>query len=122
MRALVLLAGTALLVATSAEATVRRGELHGVVRRGPIAPVCVVGQPCDEPAPYVTLLFSRNGHVVGRAVSDVEGRYSVRLAPGLYAVSRPSPPAIGRGIDPKAVRVYAGHRRHVDFSIDTGIR
>src|SRR5919109_104128 len=65
MRALVLLAGASLLVATGAQATVRRGTLHGVVRRGPIAPVCVVGQPCDEPAPGVTLLFSRNGDVGG---------------------------------------------------------
>src|ERR671925_790170 len=120
MRALVLLAGASLLVATGAQATVRRGALHGVVRRGPIAPVCVVGQPCDEPAPGVTLLFSRNGHVVGRAVSDAAARYSVRLAAGLYAVRQPSPPAIGRGIEPRSVRVYAGRSRRVDFSIDTG--
>ena len=122
MRALVLLVGIALLAATSAQATVRRGEVHGMVRRGPIAPVCVVGQACDEPAPGVTLLFSRKGHVAGRAVSDAEGRYSVRLAAGHYAVSQPSPPEIGRGIEPRTVRVYAGHRRRVDFSIDTGIR
>jgi hypothetical protein len=123
MRVLVLLSSVALLVATGAQATaVRRGALNGLVTRGPIAPICVVEQPCNEPAPDVTLLFSRNDRVVGRAVTDADGRYSVRLVAGLYSVRRPASSGIDRRLEPNRVRVFAGRAIRVDFSIDTGIR
>ena len=82
MRALVLLASVALVLTTAAQATVRRGALAGVVMRGPIVPVCAVEQPCDEPARGVTLLFSRGDRVVGRVVTDDEGRYRLRCVMG----------------------------------------
>ena len=44
-----------------------------------ISPVCAAEQPCDAPAKHATLLFSRNGAVVGRAITDTEGRYRVQL-------------------------------------------
>jgi hypothetical protein len=122
MRALVLLASLALVVSAGAQATVSRGSLSGVVRRGPITPVCVVEQPCDEPAKGVTLLFSRNDRVVGRAVTDEQGRYRLRLPAGLYSVRRPAAASIDRKLEPNHVRVYGGRLARVDFSIDTGIR
>ena len=122
MRALVLLASLALVLAAGAHATVRQGSLAGVVTRGPITPVCVVEQPCDEPAKGVTLLFSRNDRVVGRVVTDGQGRYRLRLPVGLYSVRRPSATSIDRKLEPNHVRVYGGRLSRIDFSIDTGIR
>lgn len=121
VRVLILLTSIALLVSASAQATVRRGGLHGLVTRGPITPVCAVEVPCDAPAPNVTLLFSRNDRVAGRVVTDAQGRYTLRLPAGVYQVHRPAT-AFDRKLDPNRVRVYAGRLSHVDFSIDTGIR
>ena len=122
MRVLVLLSSLALLVSTSAQATLRRGGLEGLVTRGPIVPVCSVELPCDAPAPHVTLLFSRNDQVLGRVVTDGDGHYALRLRAGLYSVRRPAASSIDRKLEPNLVRVYAGRLREVDFSIDTGIR
>jgi hypothetical protein len=114
--ALVIVAGA------GAQTTALSSGLRGVLVRGPIAPVCVAEEPCTEPARNVTLLFSRNSRVVGRAVTDTAGRYRVRLPAGVYAVRRPGSMGIGRGIEPNRARVYAGRFSRVDFSIDTGIR
>jgi hypothetical protein len=122
MRVLAVFSSVALLVAASAQATVRRGGLQGLVTRGPITPVCAIEVPCDAPAPHVTLLFSRNDRVLGRVVTDEDGHYSLRLPAGLYIVRRPVASSIDRKLEPNAVRVYAGRMREVDFSIDTGIR
>ncbi len=114
--ALVIVAGA------GAQTTALSSGLRGVVVRGPIAPVCVAEEPCTEPARNVTLLFSRNSRVVGRAVTDTAGRYRVHLPAGVYAVRRPGSPGIGRGIEPNHARVYVRRFVRVDFSIDTGIR
>jgi hypothetical protein len=122
------LAALASLVATvavsSAGAATSSSGLRGVVMRGPIAPVCAVEQPCDEPAKNVTLVFVRNGKVARRTKTNDQGRYRVVLAPGLYAVRLPTGQklTIGRGLEPTHARVFAGRFRRVDFSIDTGIR
>lgn len=124
MKALVTAAAVALLAAGigGAHATTISSGLRGFVTRGPIAPVCVAEQPCTEPARNVTLLFSRNDRVVGRAVTDGAGHYRVRLASGFYAVRRPGPTSLGRKLAPNHARVYAGRFARIDFSIDTGIR
>ena len=106
----------------SAQATPVSSGLRGVVVRGPIAPMCVAEEPCTEPAKNVTLLFSRNGRIVGRTVTDSAGRYRLRLPAGVYSVRRPPPVGLGRGIEPNHARVYARRFVRVDFSIDTGIR
>jgi hypothetical protein len=112
----------ALAVVAGAQAELSRGMLVGVVKRGPIAPVCVAGQPCDEPAPHVTLLFARAGVVVARVVTNARGRYRVRLRAGVYTVRRPGELTIGRKLEPSRARVYAGRVSQIDFLIDTGIR
>ena len=111
-----------IVAGAGAQTAVVSSGLHGVVMRGPIAPVCVAEEPCTEPAKNVTLLFFRNGRIVGRAVTDSAGRYRLRLPAGVYAVRRPPPLGIGRGIEPNHARVYARRFVRVDFSIDTGIR
>jgi hypothetical protein len=95
--------------------------LHGVVMRGPTAPVCRTGMPCDEPAVGAVLAFSRGGQVVARARVGAHGRYSVRLARGVYVVRQAPAPKIGFGIRPDRVRV-TGVSTRADFFIDTGIR
>ena len=120
MRALAALA--ALVAVSSAGAATSTSGLRGIVTRGPIAPVCVAGQPCDAPAKNLTLVFVRNGHVARRTKTNERGRYRVALAPGLYAVRLTTKSSIGRGLEPERARVVAGRFRRVDFSIDTGIR
>ncbi len=122
MRVLALLSSIALVAVAGAQATVGRGILAGIVTRGPITPVCVAEQPCDEPAKNVTLLFSRNDHIAGRVVTDGAGRYRLRLPAGVYTVRRPSAAGLDRKLEPNRLRVYAGRVSRIDFAIDTGIR
>lgn len=121
VKGLVIVAAVGLLTAVGANATPSPSGLKGTVTRGPISPVCVVEQPCSEPAPNVTLLFSRDGRIAARSTTDASGRYRIRLAPGRYQVSRTAPPRTGR-FDPDHVRVLPGRFTRVDFAIDTGIR
>jgi hypothetical protein len=112
-----------LVLSVGAKSPPPPGTLAGVVTRGPVVPVCVAGQPCDEPASNVRLLFIRNGAVVGRATTNLYGRYRLRLPAGTYGVRRAVTAApIDRNLDPNRARVYAGRLTRVDFSIDTGIR
>jgi hypothetical protein len=120
MRALAVLA--AAVAVSSAGAATSSSGLRGAVTRGPIMPVCVAGEPCDGPAKNVTLAFVQNGRVVRRTTTNELGRYRVALAPGLYAVRLQVKQRIGRGLQPRSARVFAGHFRRLDFSIDTGIR
>jgi hypothetical protein len=95
--------------------------LHGVVMRGPIAPVCRTGMPCNEPAAGAVLTFSRYGRVAARVRVGAGGLYRIRLAAGTYAVRQAPAPRIGFGIRPGLVRVR-GVSTRADFFIDTGIR
>jgi hypothetical protein len=124
MKAVITALSLALVIVAGAGARVTAvpSGLRGVVMRGPISPMCVAEEPCTEPAKNVTLLFSHNGRIVGRAVTDSAGRYRLRLPAGVYAVRRPATVGIGRGIEPDHARVYARRFVRVDFSIDTGIR
>ena len=120
----VLAALAAAVAVSSAGAATNPSGLRGIVMRGPIAPVCVAGQPCSKPAKDVTLVFVRNGKVARRTTTNDQGRYRVALAPGRYAVRLTAGQklTIGRGLEPTHVRVVANRFRRVDFSIDTGIR
>jgi hypothetical protein len=122
MRFTVVSAGLALLIAGAAHAAPSQSGLRGVVTRGPTAPMCVAEAPCTEPAKNVTLVFSRSDHVAGRVVTDGQGRYRLRLAPGLYSVRRAASSGLDNRLDPNRVRVSPRRFIHVDFSIDTGIR
>jgi hypothetical protein len=119
----VLAALAAAVAVSSAGAATSSSGLRGLVTRGPIVPVCAVGQPCDEPAKNVTLVFVRKGRVARRVTTNEKGRYRVALAPGVYAVRLgKTRQSIGRGLEPTRARVAANRFRRVDFSIDTGIR
>jgi hypothetical protein len=108
------------MIALLSTLTLLLGGLHGQILRGPIAPVCRVGVPCEAPAAHATLYFTRSGRTVS-ATADAKGYYRIRLAGGVYAVRTKRQP-IGRGLEPAKVRVVAGRDRRADFHIDTGIR
>ena len=95
--------------------------LYGTVHRGPIAPVCRVDVPCDEPA-NVTLVFSKLGRTVARVHTREDGSYRIRLRPGQYTVRTTSPSMFERRPDPKTATVPRVGYRRVNFFIDTGIR
>jgi hypothetical protein len=117
-----LLLTAALTISVGAATGATDSGLRGVVTRGPIMPVCMVDQPCDEPAANVRLVFVQSGTVVARARTSETGRYRVALAPGRYIVRLPGKPALGRIVKPQTVRVLRARYSRVDFSIDTGIR
>jgi hypothetical protein len=96
--------------------------LHGAVERGPTMPVCRVGASCTAPVVGAVLRFSRGTTVVAHVRTRAGGRYSIRLAPGVYSVSIVPAPRIGAGLRPRTVRARLGILGHVDFMLDTGIR
>jgi hypothetical protein len=96
--------------------------LSGAVVRGPTMPVCQAGQACTAPVAGAVLRFWRGGRVVAHTRTAAGGGYSIRLAPGLYAVSIRPAPRIGSGLRPRLVHVRLGIVGHVDFMLDTGIR
>ena len=96
--------------------------LHGIVMRGPTMPVCRAGTPCSAPAAGAVLAFSRDGTRVAQVRVGADGRYSLRLVPGVYTVGLSPRPRIGFGIRPGEARVLPGANRRLDFLIDTGIR
>jgi carboxypeptidase family protein len=108
------------LVALVSALALLTGTIHGTVMRGPTTPVCRVGTPCSAPAKNVTLSFTRNGSTRSTTTDD-RGRYSIRLAAGVYAVKTNQRP-FGTVPQPRTVRVRAGQSTRVDLAIDTGIR
>lgn len=107
----------AVIAAGSAQASGTSG-LYGKVMRGPITPLCAAEEPCAAPAAGAVLVFSRGGQEWGRTRVHSDGTYRITLAAGTYTVRGAST----RPIEPGRAWVRSGHYRHVDFSIDTGIR
>ncbi len=89
----------------------------GIVRRGPITPVCAVEVPCDGPAPGVAVDVLQNGAVISHVITGPDARYYVLVVPGDYVVR-----ASGRGLASRSVHVGSGRFVKADFLIDTGIR
>jgi hypothetical protein len=109
------------VVAFASSLALLLGSLHGIVMRGPTMPVCMVGTPCDAPAANFRLRFTHAGTSVF-VRTDSRGHYRVHLAPGIWAVAAAKPTTIGRGVEPRSVRVRAGIDSRVDLHVDTGIR
>lgn len=117
----VTLAALALASAGAASPSSLASGLRGVVMRGPTSPVCFEGEPCEEPAAGVTLRFSRAGALVARVKTGPAGGYTVRLRPGVYAVTV-LPFRVGMGLTPRRVRVPESRLARIDFHLDTGIQ
>jgi hypothetical protein len=112
------------LLATLAASPTGAGSptgIRGTVIRSPTTPVCREGKSCSAPAAGVSLVVTRNGTVVARATTAMDGSFRIVLAPGRYVVRLGRPPRIG-GMPPRAVRIWQGQFTTVRLVIDTGIR
>jgi hypothetical protein len=96
--------------------------LRGVVMEGPTKPICVEDEPCEKPARGLVLRFIRAGSVIARVTTSGRGTYSVRLRPGVYAVTTVPRRRVGAGLTPRTVRVPRGRVAHRDFHLDTGLQ
>jgi len=96
--------------------------LEGVVRRGPITPVCRVDEPCD--APFAASFEVRTEQrVVARFRSDSNGLFRVALLAGSYSVvPDSSAPLLGASHQTQPVVVGPDGLTHVELGFDTGIR
>ena len=98
--------------------------VRGVVLAGPTCPVEQAGQsPCIRSVPGATILaLDSSRQEVGRAVSDADGVYLLRLPPGNYQIV-PQPVQGLMGVAAKtSVTVPDGAPVQLDLQYDTGIR
>lgn len=95
--------------------------LEGTVRRGPIQPVCRVGEPCDAPFSAAFQVWRRQQRVT-RFQSDSMGHYRVLLAPGAYTIVADSGAPIWPPRQAHDVTVGSVGLTHLDLNFDTGIR
>ncbi len=121
MGSIVRLAAIALVLLPAASSAGTGTGLYGVVRKGPIRPVCRVDVPCDSPV-SVTLVFSRGSVEVARVRSTAQGRYRILLPPGYYTIRSTTRVGISRVPRPHAVHVRVDHWDRIDLRFDTGIR
>lgn len=122
-RIVLALSATALVLVVPAGSTTGSG-LSGVVRKGPTAPVCGSGEPCDAPV-QATLRFSRKtatGTKLYAVRSKTTGVYRIALPSGYYTVTTKERIGIDRNLRPHRVHVRGGHWDKLNFFIDTGIR
>jgi hypothetical protein len=97
-----------------------RTGLQGVIRRGPVTPVCRPDIPCD--APFAgQFLVSKGNRVVAEFTSDSAGRFQVALAPGDYLIA-PTPGAPVMPGQQESVSVPDSGVAVVALDFDTGIR
>jgi hypothetical protein len=95
--------------------------LEGVVRRGPIQPVCRVSEPCDAPF-NATFRVWQQQQLVTQFKSDSAGHYRVLLAPGAYTIVADSGAPIWPPRQAHDVSVGSVGLTHLDLDFDTGIR
>jgi hypothetical protein len=96
--------------------------LSGTVFRGPIAPVCAVALPCEEPF-SAGFTVQRGGSRVAAFKSDPQGHFEVRLPPGTYVViPGADAPIISPSAQFKELTVGNTGLTTIDLHFDTGIR
>lgn len=122
MRAWWAMVFTAVLALSAGGTNASSPNVRGVLSRGPVMPVCIVGRPCDAPAPGVVLVFSRAGADVKRVTTGAAGRFALRLRPGPYAVRALRKPLLGSALTPARFRVPASGVLTLRLHLDTGIR
>jgi len=96
--------------------------LAGTAFRGPIAPVCAVSQPCEAPF-GASFTVQRGTTRMATFVSDQQGHFEVRLAPGAYIViPGQDAPIIAPSAQTREVTVGPTGLTMIDLHFDTGIR
>jgi hypothetical protein len=113
----------ALLALQACEAgSMETGVIKGLVKLGPIMPVCQVGVPCDGVYKGAkVVLRTPGGQVVKRATADDKGEFRMDATTGLYEVGveveGPMP-----SCTPVLVSVKARETVRVEIDCDSGIR
>jgi hypothetical protein len=97
-------------------------RVDGRVVRGPTQPVCQINVACD--APFSAGFSVRRGpRVVVRFRSEVDGRFSIQLAPGAYlVVPDADAPILAPEQQVKSVTIPVTDSTTLELSFDTGIR
>jgi hypothetical protein len=108
-------------------AFVAKSGLTGTVRRGPVTPVCRVGQSCYAPFKgtlvFTALVPAGSKPVVPvRAQTASTGAYTVNLEPNRYRVTTGARSRFRIAVKPGIVSVPPTGMRRVNFVVDTGIR
>jgi len=98
--------------------------IRGLVIAGPTCPVEQAGQsPCVRPVLGATILALDSARqVVGRAVSDASGAYSLRLPAGTYEIVPQAVAGLMGVAAETTVTVPDGAPVQLDLQYDTGIR
>ena len=119
------LAVVALLTGGCASGTGPDGVLvrvDGRVVRGPIQPVCQVDISCDAPF-SAGFSVRQGGDAVAHFQSDADGRFTVRLEPGVYlVVPDADAPIFSPRQQTKPLTIPDADSTTVELSFDTGIR
>ncbi|MGH7590271.1 MAG: hypothetical protein ACREL2_02445 [Gemmatimonadales bacterium] len=89
--------------------------------RGPVQPVCRVGEPCDAPF-SATLEAWQQQQFVARFQSDSLGNYQVLLPPGAYTITVDSGASLWPTQQPHDITVGPVGLTHANLTFDTGIR
>lgn len=107
---------------TAVDAAVVTTGLEGHVLVGPTQPVCREDDPCERPI-AATFHVQQDGSDVTTFTSDENGRFSVSLRPGDYAVvPDETAPVMGGSAQSQPVTVGPTGMTQVELTFDTGIR
>ncbi len=97
--------------------------LTGIVFRGPINPVAIVGIPNDEPFSAEFYVYDNLDQFIQSFKSDDEGKFSVAIPPGVYMIiPDKTAPIINPEQQIKEVTVNPDSITSLDLYFDTGIR
>lgn len=100
-----------------------RGRVTGTVLLSPTCPVETAESPCPgEPLAGVTVRATSGGDTVATTRSDEQGRFTLDLVPGTYAVQAVPEDDPARSAEPIEVTVEADETVEVTVPVDSGIR
>jgi hypothetical protein len=113
----------ALLTLQACEAgSMETGVIEGLVKLGPIMPVCREGVPCDGVYKGAKVVVrAPGGQVVKRTTADDKGAFSMDAPAGHYEVGIDVEGPLPRCV-PAQVSVEARKTAHVEIDCDSGIR
>jgi hypothetical protein len=95
--------------------------LEGHVIRGPVQPVCLTDQPCEEPF-AATFHVKRDGAAIQDFTTAADGYFVIYLEPGEYEiVPDPAAPLAEPGQQSRAIKVGETGLTRVEILFDTGI-
>jgi len=116
--------GVLLLAAIDALAAPISTGISGAVHISPAHPGPQrIGDSGQKPmAGAKVQVFDANEHVVARAVTDADGKFSIALAPGEYSVEVDTSGAVLPRCGSADAKVQDGEVAQIELSCDSGMR